>query len=83
MNGEGRDNGTGTGTGNGDMGGNGETDSVESGLNGAEALRGNRQEGEVKVKRLGVGDASYFRPGPMTSLGLRRVIIEREVSLAR
>lgn len=28
----------------------------------------------------GVGNASYFRPGPMSSLGLRKVIIEREVS---
>lgn len=64
---------------------------IESGLNGADALKSRVGGSKARTressvddagnpKRLGVGDASYFRPGPMSSLGLRRVIIEREVS---
>jgi hypothetical protein len=63
---------------------------IESGLNGADALKSRVGGNKVRTressvdeagnpKRLGVGDASYFRPGPMSSLGLRRVIIEREL----
>jgi hypothetical protein len=57
--------------------------SIESGLNGADLLK-NRLMGKGGIKReaseessldtrkLGLVDASYFKPGPMTSLGLRR-----------
>ena len=63
------------------MDGPGQT--IESGLNGAHALKSRVGGSKARTressvddagnpKRLGVGDASYFRPGPMSSLGLRR-----------